>query len=133
MRNNLSQGYAALISILIICFVLLSIVTATSFESFEILLNVWSRHSKIMSSELAESCVDQAVIRVLQNPNFRVLENGESIKIDEDFFCRIVSIHKQDPLFVIQTEASVNKIFTKIESVFDPENFKIISLKELSS
>ena len=133
MRNNLSQGYAALISILIICFVLLSIVTATSFGSFEILLNVWSRHSKIMSSELAESCVDQAVIRVLQNPNFRVLENGESIKINEDFFCRILSIQKQDSLFVIQTETSVNKIFTKLEGVFDPENFKIISLKELSS
>lgn len=131
MLNKMEKGYIALMTTLIISFVLLSAVITASFESFWNLAGIWQRHSKELSFSLAESCFDQAIVRKLQNPNYEPLPEGELIKI-ENFSCKILSVEKDADFFIIKTESSVDKTFTRLQGIFDPENFKIISLEELS-
>ena len=130
-KNFMSKGFIALMTTLIISFILLSGVLTINFESFQVLMNVWQRHSKELSFSLAQSCVDQAIVRVLQNPSYQTLNTGELIKI-KNFSCLIKEVlREEDEMFLIKSEAEVYKTFTSLEVVFDARNLEIVSFTEV--
>lgn len=131
MENKVSQeGYVSLMAALLISFVLLFAVVATTFEGFESLSGVLDRENKEISFNLALSCLDQAVLRIVQSPSWQPGPAGEKIFID-DFFCTIKTLKTENDFFEIISEAGVGKSYVSVFGIFDPENLAFISVKEI--
>lgn len=124
------KGYIALMATLIISFVLLSVSIITNFGSFQSLSGALNRELKEISLNLAESCLDQAIVISIQRPNWQPPEGGKRLYIEE-YSCLILETEREDSLITIETEGQAGRAFTILRAVFDEENLKIISLEEI--
>jgi len=128
-RFDSKKGYVALMATLIISFVLLSVSITTNFESFQSLSGALNRELKEISLNLAESCLDQAIVISIQSPNWQLPEGGKRLDIEE-YSCLIIKTERQDSLITIETQGQAGHVFTSLRAIFDEENFKIISLEQ---
>jgi len=131
-KNNFKGGYVALMAILIISFILLSVIITANFEGFWGLSNFLNRESKEISVNLAESCLDQAIVNIIQGPSWRPLPEGE-VLVRGEYFCTIRSLERNSPDVTIETVGEFNKSFTILRAEFNEETFEIVSLEELNN
>jgi len=125
-------GYVALIAILIISFIMLSITITTGFEGFWSLSNFSNRESKEISLNLAESCLDQAIVNIIQSPSWRPPLEGEILERGE-YFCTIRSLERNSPDVTIETIGEFNKSFTILRAEFNEETLEIVFIEELNN
>ena len=130
--TNYKNGYVALISILIISFIMLSITITTGFEGFWSLSNFSNRESKEISLNLAESCLDQAIVNIIQSPSWRPPLEGEILERGE-YFCTIRHLARNSPDVIIETVGEFNKSFTILQGEFNEETLEIVFLEELNN
>jgi len=126
--SNVKHGYVALMAVLIISFVLLSVSITTNFESFQSLSGAFNRELKEISLNLAQSCLDRAIVIIIQSPSWQPPAGGKRLFIEE-YQCLILKTERQNSLITIETEGQAGNAFTSLRAVFDEENLKIISLK----
>jgi len=124
-KINLQGGYIALISAILISVSLLTLVIAVSFEGFYSRFSVLESEQKEMSSYLAESCVNTAIIKISQDPNYTGIE---SVPVGK-FECGIVSVGN-GKLFstnrLIQAQGINGAAFTNLEVEIDPDDLPSI-------
>lgn len=131
IRKKKTGGYAALLAVVIISFMAFTAVSSSSLEGIKSFFGVLDRENKEIGFNLALSCFDQAVLRVVQNPNWQPSSTSEELFLDGGT-CLIKEISFLDNQnFKVMTEAKVGKTHTSLTGVFDLLNFEIISLKEI--
>jgi len=124
------SGFASLISVLLISFLLLSLVSASSFEGFNSLSGVFYRENKEISYNMALSCLDQAFLRIVQSPSWRPNEFNREIFIG-GFSCLIKNVEVNNQKVTVISESEVGESVTSLLGVFDQETFEIIYIREL--
>ena len=131
LQNKFQKGYIALISALVISALLVVICVAISATSFFLRFNVLDSEYKERSSELAESCVNIALLHLAQNPSNTATGN---VVVGDDS-CTIFSVQKDYPAAgqtTVQTKAEVRHAVTNFKVTVDV-NLSIISWQELPS
>ena len=132
MTKNSKNGYVALTAILLISFILLSVIITASSSGFLSLSSFLNRESKEISLNLAQSCLDQAIVNIIQSPSWRPKVEGEILTRGE-YFCTIRSLERNSPDVTIETVGEFNKSFTILRAEFNEETLEIISLEELNN
>ena len=128
-----SRGYIALMSTLVISFILSAVVLAGSFESFFSRQNVLNRELKEMSFSLAEGCLQKAVLVIRQSPNFKVNEHNETLfsDLEKNLLCTLKSLERDAAKITINVQAKALRAETNLEAVFDEDSLEVTQLKEL--
>ena len=125
------QGYVALISAIIISVVLVMIAISLSTASFFSRFNVSDAEYKKRSSNLAEACADQALLKYAQDSSY---SGNEDIPVGADS-CHIRSVGISGTNLVVQTKAEFpasgsQRAVTNLEIQVD-STFTLVSWKEL--
>lgn len=122
------SGFAALMSAIVISFLLLSIATALGFTGIYGRFNLADSESKERSNALTEACVEVAVIDFING----VYSTNKVVNVgmNPEDFCTIVSITPSSGQNEIKTKAIINKTVTNLKVVIDDEN-NVISWDEL--
>src|SRR3989344_8636029 len=131
MTKNSKNGYVALTAILLISFILLSVIITASSSGFWSLSSFLNRESKEISLNLAESCLDQAIVNIIQSPSWRPPLEGEILERGE-YFCTIRHLARNSPDVIIETVGEFNKSFTILRAEFNEETLELEELEELA-
>lgn len=126
------SGFVALISVIIITILLVIISVSISTTSFFSRFNVADGEYKKRSSELAEACVDAALLKLAQDPSYA---GGESIAVGSDS-CQVVSVSSTATQYTVKTKAlfpqgTAYQAVTNLQVTVDSSSFSIISWQEL--
>ena len=121
------KGYIALISTIIISAVLIAIASALSFYGFENRYNALDYEFKEKSKALAEGCVNTAILKLAENPNFK---GNETINIENDF-CLIREIKTNGLQKIIETQSTIGNAYTNLKITVDQNTLSIISFEEI--
>lgn len=120
------RGYIALMSAIVISFLLLAITISLGFTAFFGRLNVLDSESKERSNALAEACIDSAILDA-SNGTYSV---DKIVNIGSDM-CRIISSVNGGSQTTIKTHGCINKSYTNLQAIIDNNSFAIISWDEL--
>ncbi len=123
------HGYIALMSAIVICALLLALTVSLGASAFFESQSNIDRQSKKESSNLAEACVNAAI---LESANHRYSTN-ETINVDGQNTCQIISSKNNTPVggqATIQTQAVENHAYTNLQAIITTTTFSIISLQE---
>jgi hypothetical protein len=125
MKNN-KDGFIALISVIIISFVLLSMTITLNFSGFSGRFNIFDSESKERSDQLADACIASARLTLALNNTYTGV--NPSIPIGAEFCGYEVLTGK-----IIKAWATVNKAHTyyavKVDT--DKPDIPICDLQEL--
>jgi len=120
LRINKS-GFIALISAIVIAFMLVIVTVALGMTSFFGRVNIFDAESKERSLGLAEACVDKAISSLALD--FTPLNNVEiNVGPSSDDKCTIVSTELNQPTggqTRIKTKSVINKAYTNLTVVID--------------
>ena len=134
MTNQLEiqnqQGFVALISVIIITIVLVVISISVSTTSFFSRFNVADIEYKKRSSDLAEACVDSALLKIAQDPSYTPAAGGEIVNVGSDT-CKIFTVVTVGSQITIQTKAIYQKAVTNLQVTVDSGSYSLISWQEL--
>ena len=123
------QGYIALTSVIIISILLITISTALSSVNYYSRFNILESEFKQRSLSLAESCVDQALINIVQGvstlPNAQVTWNGSN--------CTINSSTDSGANKIIKTQGMFQNSYTNLEVVVKVSDLSLVSWQELAN
>ena len=117
---NQKRGFIALLSMIILGFMLLLTVITLGNRSIGGRFILLDLERKEMSAELASVCVHVAVISLVNDPAYTVVSPVEIPVGDNN--CKIVSITPDDGLRIIQAQGVVPEVggaTTNIEAVWD--------------
>lgn len=123
IKQNLQHGFMALISTIIISVILLSMAVSSNLSNFYNQTNTLDSELKEISFNLAESCVNIGLLKLIQNPNYH--PNNELVDIDSNT-CTIISINAN----TIETSADYKNYITYLGAKINPNDASIESLEE---
>lgn len=128
--NKSDKGFIALISVILISFMLFAITYAVGMTSFLSRFNILDSESKKRSGALAEACLDQAILKITSE---EYLQNQEILvgPKPEDK-CVIISTTQNVPTAgktIIKTQSVINKSYTNLFIIID-DDFNIIRWQE---
>ena len=121
--NKKNRGFVALITSVIISAVLLMVAINWSLTGFYARSNLLDFELKEMSYHLAEACVDTAILKIINNPNYNPA--NESVDINE-YKCVIESITGN----IIKTKADYRNYITNLEVEINPSDMSIVRFEE---
>lgn len=121
--NKKNRGFVALITSVIISTVLLMVATNLSLTGFYARSNLLDFELKEMSYHLAEACIDTAILKIINNPNYN--PTNESVDINE-YKCAIESITGN----IIKTKADYRNYITNLEVEINPSDMSIVKFEE---
>lgn len=121
--NKKNRGFVALITSVIISAVLLIVATNLSLTGFYARSNLLDFELKEMSYHLAEACIDTAILKIINNPNYN--PTNESVDIDGNE-CVIESVIEN----TIKTKADYRNYITNIEVEINPSDMSITRFEE---
>ena len=133
IRNKNKKGFIALISAIIIASMLLSLTITVSTASIFGRLNLLDSESKERSANLAEACVNQAILEISQGiyPQNKTIFVGPNT---EDT-CTIIKTSQNELLLeqsLIKAQSAINHAYSNLLFVVDG-NYSIISWKECTN
>lgn len=132
IHYKLEQGYIALVSAIVISFLLITITVSLGLSGFFGRFDILDSESKERSSALTEACIDTAILKLAENINYSLTPDDHAIPVEGDT-CNIVSISPNPTRtfpITIQTQACINKSVTNLSVIID-SNFDITSWEEL--
>lgn len=113
----------ALISTIIISVILLSIAVSLNLTNFYTQSNTLYSEFKEISFNLAESCTQIALLKIIQNPNYH--PDNEVVSMHRDT-CTIISINAD----TVETSADYKNYITNLRAQIDPNDGSMRSLEE---
>jgi hypothetical protein len=122
-KHQNRKGFMALISTIIISTILLLVAINLNLSNFYRRANVLDFELKAESSQLAESCLNIAILKIIRDKNYN--PNNENIKISENY-CTIKSRSGN----TIETTANYKNYITNLIGTIDPHTMNIDSLEE---
>ena len=130
--KNKQNGFVALISAIIIAFMLLAITLTAGLTSIFGRFNVLDAESKEHSSSLAEACGDSSILEVTYGTysNNKLIHIGPNPSPEDD--CSIITAIPNKPTTgqtLIKTQSVVNKAYTNIMIAIDSD-YNIVSWDE---
>ncbi len=123
-RAKQDRGFIALITAVIISAILLLISINLSLTGFYSRSNILDFELKETSSNIAEACVDVAILKIINNSNYSPAD--ESVNISENK-CIIESV--TDNLVIIKSD--YKNYITKLEVEIDPSDMSIKRWEEI--
>jgi len=124
------QGYIALISAILISTSLLILTISVSFEGFYSRFMVSGSEQKEISTYLAKSCVNTAILKIAQDRNY-LTKSMEIITVG-DTTCHIISIETGN-IFVsnrlIKAQGRSGQAYTNLVVEIDPSVLPHIAIK----
>lgn len=121
--QNKQHGFMALISTIIISIILLSMAVSLNLTNFYAQSNTLYSEFKEISFNLAESCTQIALLKIIQNPNYH--PDNEVVSMHRDT-CTIISINAD----TIETMANYKNYTTNLRAKIDPDDGSMRSLEE---
>jgi hypothetical protein len=121
------KGYIAIISAVIISFLLMGATLTLSLTGFFNRSNILSSEFKEMSNSLAEACVSTALFKIAENKDYL---GNESITVDNSA-CSIMPIESLGGQKIIKTTATVQNSTTNLRVAIDKITLQIMSWEEI--
>ena len=121
--QNKQHGFMALISTIIISIILLSMAVSLNLTNFYAQSNTLDSEFKEISFNLAESCIQIALLKIIQNPNYH--PDNELMNINSKT-CTLISINNG----AIETMANYKNYTTNLRAQIDPDDRSMRSLEE---
>lgn len=126
---QLTRGFVALMSVVIIGAILLVFVVTLGVTSFFARRDALTYENKAVSRALAEGCVNAALVRAAADPSYTggecIAEGGVCGGADPQKVCRICSVSGT----TIRARARYNGSYTNLEVTYTP-SFGIASWEE---
>ena len=116
LSKKTNKGFMALMSAIIISFILLLIVTSLGFTSFYGRSNILDFELKERSSALAEACGDMAILKITNDPAYNPA--NESIDVANGESCIIRSVSGSPK--AIRIKADYKNYITNLEIEVGP-------------
>jgi hypothetical protein len=138
-RKTASGGFVALISVIIISAILLVLVFTLEAASLFARFDSLDSENKRISLELAEACVQSAMLKEAQNPTYA---GGDCISLggvcggaDPQQVCKICSVTYASGIATAYTRAAYRGAYTNLRVSFDttPGSYAIQGWAELPS
>lgn len=133
MKSLINQGgYIALISAILISVSLLTLVIAVSSEGFYSRFNVLESEQKEISTYLAESCLQTAILEIAQDSNYN--DDPIIIPVGDDLECEIVSVDAGTfpSTRLVRTQGIIGDAYTNLEvEIGASPTYEIVSWIEL--
>lgn len=123
IKQSLQNGFMALISTIIISVILLSMAVSLNFTNFYTQSNTLDSELKETSFNLAESCVNIGLLKLIQNPNYH--PDNELVNINSNT-CTIISINVD----TIETMANYKNYITHLRAKTNSIDGSIQALEE---
>lgn len=126
------EGFIALISVIIISLLLVTISVTVATTGFLSRFNVLDTENKDRSANLAEACLDSAILRLAKNPTDTTTG---SVSVGSES-CNVVSVSLNSPStnqITIQSKGSVNNSVTNLRLIIDSATLGQISWEEIPS
>ena len=123
IKQSLQNGFMALISTIIISVILLSMAVSLNFTNFYTQSNTLDSELKETSFNLAESCVNIGLLKLIQNPNYHPYNEVVNIRNEN---CTIISIDND----TIETMANYKNYTTNLHAKIDPNNRSVQGIDE---
>lgn len=115
-KNNYKGGYIALVTTVILGLVLLTLLLVASNTGLLARFNVLDTESKEVSSQVAKSCIDLALLKIEQRPSY----TGDEVLSIGDYLCWVRPWASGD---TVQVQAVVNNAYTNLEVETNGLNF----------
>ena len=131
MQKKNQGGYIALISAIVISVLLITITVTLGLNSLFGRFNILDSESKERSSELAEACIDQAILDATYGTysTNKVVAVGPTTSDN----CTIVLSSLSGTQVTIKTQSIINKSYTNLKIVVDANTFGTISWQECNN
>lgn len=130
IAKKVNSGFIALMSSIIISVILLLIATTFSFTGFSSRFNILDLEMKERSSALAEACVDTALLKLANNPNY---PGGETITVSGSDTCTINTIDSIIDPIIIDTKAVFQQANTNLHIKVKKSDISVVSWEEMSN
>ncbi len=127
--KNSESGYIALMATIIITAVLSIITVSISQMSFLNRANISGTHLKEKSRALSESCVNVALLKLVQNKNY---VGNEIINVASST-CSIISIVPSGQNKVISAQGKVQGFYTNYKVTVTASPISIVSFEEVQN
>jgi hypothetical protein len=121
------SGYIALISAVIISFLIMGIALTLSLTSFFNRSDLLDSEFKEMSGSLSEACVSTALLKIAQNESYA---GNESVVIG-DYNCSILPLESAGGQKIVKTSATVQNSTTNFKVIIDQITLQVISWEEI--
>lgn len=122
-HSNQQRGFMALISTIIISVILLSMAVSLNLTNFYTQSNMLDAEFKEISFNLAESCTQIALLKLIKNPSYHPDNEVASINGNT---CTIISINTG----IIETSADYKNYSTNLRATINPNTMQTKSLEE---
>lgn len=127
MRNH---GYIALITAIILCLIVTALSVTLSASGFSTRMNVLDAESKKISEQLAEGCLEKALIEIKKNSSYSVSSPGVCIAVVGDcsglMKCKICEVSTSGTDTTIKIRAVYNNMYTNTTAVVTPASESFI-------
>ena len=123
-----NSGYIALISAIIITLVVMVVVSSLSLTGFLSRFNILHSEYKELSVALSESCVEAAILELIEDPNW---PGGETINVGSQT-CEIRPVQTLGTQRVIETQSEFRESHTNLRVVFDSVSRTLVSWDEVA-
>ena len=123
-----TNGFAALISAIIISAALISVVASLSLGGFFARFNMLGTEFKSKSLALAEACVEIARLRIAVSPGYAGMETA-TLGSDTCFIRPIQSLGSEK---IIEAQAIVDDRYSNVRAYADSNTLDITSWEEIS-
>ncbi|MEK7664229.1 MAG: hypothetical protein AAB340_02200 [Patescibacteria group bacterium] len=126
-QKKKKKGYIALISAIVISFLLIVITVSLGFGSFFGRFDILDSESKEKSTALAEACVSQAILEASGDTfysrltDFTIPISGNKCKRSSEQIGNEI---------IIKAQAEFNKSYTNLKVIIDNSDFSVVSWKE---
>ena len=133
---NKENGFIAMLATVVLSAVVLAVILSLSSTSVAFRVSVLGGEFKTKSKAFAEACVQVAIGKIINNPEYAGVMEQVSIG---DITCKIVSVTKLNHQYTIRIQSvypvsSPSGAYTNLEVVFslNDDYFEIVSRKELA-
>ncbi len=129
---NQKKGFIALMSVIIITFVLLLLGISLGFTGFFGRLNIFDSELKVRSNALAEACIEVAILKIAEDPAYS--QGSISVIPVDAESCYIFSVDNSGgkaEVFTGGVAGIGGKAYSCYRSVVDVSIFEIIEFEEL--
>ena len=131
LEHKKDSGFVALITAIILSFILILVTTTLSQSSFLTRSILLDSEYKERSAALAEACVDVAKLKLANNSGYSVINYDVAVGSGS---CRIDAVVNQTPpnYHTIRTSASSTmEAVTKLEIILEASDLSIYSWEEI--
>jgi len=133
IKENQKKGFVALMSAIIISVVLLVLATTLSFTGFNSRFNILDSESKERSSALAEACVENAILSLINDPSYSANNKIYAVSGNNTCMVKDVSTTTIPGKTIIKTQGTFSNSHTNFIVTVDNSPFKVAHVEEVAN